>query len=76
MKMNENIFTADGRALECSRPARRRSITKLMPTPPRGAVRGGLRTLSRVPGVMRSGVCGLRRKVIFINSAMARKIRA
>jgi len=40
-KMNdgENIFTADARELEYSRPARRRGITKLMRAPPRGAVR-------------------------------------
>jgi hypothetical protein len=71
MKMDENIFTADGRALECCRPARRRGITKLMPTPPRGAVRSGLRTLSRVPGALRSEGRGLRRKDGFTNSLRA-----
>jgi len=39
MKEGENIFTADARELEYRRPARRRGITKLMRTPPRGAVR-------------------------------------
>ena len=38
MKKRENIFTACARAVECRRPARRRSITKLMRTPPGGAV--------------------------------------
>ena len=39
MNKEENIFTAGARELELSRPARRRGITELMRTPPRGAVR-------------------------------------
>jgi len=39
MHKEENIFTAGARELELSRPARRRGITELMRTPPRGAVR-------------------------------------